>query len=226
MFYDGSGVRMLASYVDGGLQRPQFSDGESPKMCFANGKYYFLSGTDLWWLDAASSTFGTDTMGPIGPAGIQGVQLGDGQAHVLAQRMWDTTTSALQQFTVLHTGEQFTNFAGAGSYPTSYYAPIDLIFAPIVPEPDQEVTVQEVWLDASWNANATPADAPMLYWSDDGMQSWNLAGPAPQGNMKLGFRGAKGGPMYLRLQANYAQDFHLYGAKVLLDVSQTRGDAT
>lgn len=225
MFYDGAKVTMLASYTDGGLTRPRFDDGEYPKMCFSHGKYYFTSGDDLWWFDAQRAVFGCDTMGPIGNLGIQAFQLGDGQAHVLCGRTWDSSTSGGQEISVLHGGEDFTNFAGEGSSSTDYYAPIDIIFAPLVPEPDQLFTALEIWLDASWTSSGDSTRDPKVYWSNDDMATWTEAGAAPQGNGKLVLRDVQGAPIYLRIQATEAPDFCLYGAKVMVSRKQARGYA-
>ncbi len=225
MFYDGAKVVMLASYTDGGLTRPRFDDGEYQKMCFSHGKYYFLSGTDLWWFDAQKAVFGCDTMGPVGDLGIQAFQLGDGQAHVLCGRTWDSSTSGGQEITVLHGGEDFSNFAGKGTGSTDYFAPIDIIFAPFVPEPNDMFTVTEIWLDASWTSSGDTTKDPKVYWSNDDMATWTEAGAAPQGNGKLVLRDVQGAPVYLRILATEAKDFRLYGAKAIVPSKQQRGYA-
>jgi hypothetical protein len=226
MFYDGSKVTKIADYVDGGLTRPTFADGEKPKMAYLAGKYYFLSGDDLYWFDAQAAVWGCDTMGPIGSLGIQAFQLGDKQSHILCGRTWDTSTSAEEEITVLHTGEQYSQFAGAGSSTSSLYAPIDIIFAPLVPEPDEQITGMELWLDATWTVNDVTADIPHVYWSNDKMVTWNDAGAAVQQGKVVLRQDAIGRPLYLRIAANYAKDFQLYGAKVIIRRSQVRGTAT
>jgi hypothetical protein len=191
-------------------------------MAFSHGRYYFLSGDDLWWFDAQTAMFGCDTMGPVGDLGIQAFQLGDGQAHVLCGRTWDSSTSGVQEITVLHTGQEFAGYKTEGTSTSAYFAPVDIIFAPIVPEPDQIAQAVEMWMDATWTDDGNEAE---IYWSTDGT-TWTLAGTAPQGNNKVVFRqDVQGAPLFFRLLASYAKDFHLHGAKVLLNFKQPRGYA-
>jgi len=224
MFYDGSKVMTLASYVDGGLTRPTFADGEYPKMAFVNGRYYVMNGTtDLYWLDPETGLWGSEVMGDIGTAGIQGFQRGDKQSHILTMRKWDSTTSASSEISVLHTEEAFDDFDTAGSSTSNYHAPVELVFAPLIPEPDESIRLVNMWVDGTWGDNAVDADKLILYWSTDGAD-WTSLGLCPEGFRNLPIpQTAKGVPIYLRLNAAYCEDLFLRGIKLNVVRSTRRG---
>jgi hypothetical protein len=225
MFFNGSNVQTLTSYVDGALTRPQFADGEYPKMAWANGRYYLLSGTDLYWWDSEYDVWGQETMGAVGTAGIQGFQLGDKQSHVLCLRKWNNTTSDSNEITALHTEEAFSDFASAGTSDGNYFAPIEVEFAPFIPEPDEDVVVTRFSLDGSWTNNDVAADKMNLYWGTTSAASTEL-GDAPQGARQYQVpNSVRGNPVYLRLAANYAEDFVLRNVKVEFS-KVTRGEQT
>jgi len=207
MFFDGSKVMMLASYVDGQLTRPTFADGERPKMCVSNGKHYLLSGDDLWWVDPEAGVWGCETCGDIGYAGIQGFALGDHQAHVLTTREWNDTTSDTEEITVLHTGADLTNYASAGSSVGNLRRNIDLVFAPLVGEPDELWVGQNAWFDGSWTGTLT------LAWSTDNTTWTDIATVDPDFRAVALPPDVQGPVVYLRLYGE-AEDFALHSVKL------------
>ena len=227
MWFDGSKVMKLASFVEGALTRPTFADGEAPKMAYANGRMYFKSGTDLYWLEPGTAVWGRDSHGPIGTGGIYGFQRGDKQSHLLCRRYWHTSTSDLPEITVLHTEEAFPNFNADGPTGSDYRAPISIIFAPITPDPDEEIILHEVWVDGTFTSTGLAANDPHVYYSDDDMATWTDLGAMPVSNGKLTCSQAvRGKPLYLKIEATKAPDFMLRAIKLYITRRQPRGTQT
>jgi len=227
MWFDGSKVMKLTSFVEGALTRPTFADGEAPKMAYANGRMYFKSGTDLYWLEPGTGVWGRDSHGPIGTGGIYGFQRGDKQSHLLCRRYWHTSTSDLPEITVLHTEEAFPNFNAGGPAGSDYRAPISIIFAPITPDPDEEIILHEVWVDGTFTSTGLAAEDPHVYYSDDDMATWTDLGAMPVSNGKLTCSQAvRGKPLYLKIEATKAPDFMLRAIKLYITRRQPRGTQT
>jgi hypothetical protein len=111
--------------------------------------------------------------------------------------------------------------AGSGSGDTdtdTYYAPVTVLLFPLVGGPDEEVELQEVWIDAEWT---DVPDSPMVLELSTDASTWTTISPLynrgrqSRGRANLLRDTVVGSPVYLRITGPSAAAFRLYLVKLI-----------
>lgn len=222
-FYDGQSLRMLYDADD--ISPHGMPTSDYPWLAWHQGYLYFMpSGTTGSRLLRWNSLRDAWEMHPHTKAadivGLRSFNYGQYQSHLLG---YVDANTATQKIMVLHPAKAFANGGTEGTSYSDYYAPIKITLPPITAEPGEEIWIQEIRIDGSWDtvgaigAKDYSGEVLHLFVNTSADYSTGDLGAALQGGL-----GVKLPPSFvdvrqwIQLSGDYAENFELRRVNVVV----------